>query len=223
MFGLFNRSAQSATTAATPAPMPAVAQPVMAEPVVQAPVAPTPTPVPVVVEEEVTADTILEAAIKGRLDLARQKKATAAAAKAEMEAINKMMEHTNNLKASFALADSELVASMKAEANALAKLDAKVDERLAQEDSVLSMIQASNQRMAKLAGGDLFAEEHNSDAWGKAPVATPVVEDLWGASEVEAVVETVEDFWGTETTPAVTFTRYEDAFVDGWEQAEMES
>jgi hypothetical protein len=173
MFNLFNRSAKSAPAAAavsTPAPTPAVTQPVVAEPAAQAPVAPTPTPAPVVVEEEITADTILEAAIKGRLELARQKKAAAAKAQAELEAINKMMEHTNNLKASFVLADNELVASMKAEANALAKLDAKVDERLAQEDSVLSMIQASNARMARLANGDLFAEETlNEHVWeGKA-------------------------------------------------------
>ena len=205
---------------------PPVIQPVVEEVVQEpAPVAATPTPAPApVVEEEVTADSIIIEATKNRLEIARQKKAAAKAADSQSAAIDKMVEHTQELQKSFRLADSELVNSMKAEANALAKLDMKVAERLAQEDEVLAMIEASNQRMAALAGGDLFAEEHKSNAWGQTTKATAKAEDVWGDCKVyKAPNLAVEADWGPEVVEAETHIRFENAFNDVWEEVEAES
>lgn len=190
--------------------------------VVEAPAAPAAeAPAAPAVE---TVDDILEARIAARLDEARQRKAIAKKAEAKATALDKAMKHTNKLKASFVLADNELVGAMKAEANALAKLDAKVDERLAQEDSVLSMIQESNARMARLAGGELFAEESNSDAWGQATEATAKAEDVWGDCKVyKAPNLAVEADWGPEVAEEETFLRFENAFNDVWEEVEAES
>lgn len=168
-----------------------------------------------------TIDEILEHRIAKRLEEARKRREVAKAAEMKTQKLAQAMAHTEKLKASYMQADKELVNAMKAEANALAALDRKIDKRLSQENSVIEMLNASNKRMENLRNGDLFAESFKRDVWGT-PKQQESVEDFWGPTTCPVEAEAEEDLWGS-CAVAETFQTYEDAFVDGWEQFELEA